>query len=89
MWASHITDDMRRMEFDPGRFLSTCLHAYDICICANLDVVLVGRLEDLPCGSYPRPSVLVSMISMTGIVDHPAHVCSSGDSTPVVHLPRE
>jgi hypothetical protein len=39
-WVSYITDEMLWVELTACRTLSICLHAYDICSCVHLDVVL-------------------------------------------------
>jgi hypothetical protein len=79
---------MRWMELTACRSLSICLHAYEICFCVHLDVVLFDCPKGSSCGTYWRPLVLVSMISMIRIVAYHTHVCSSGRSAPVLYPPR-
>jgi hypothetical protein len=88
-WVSYITDEMRWMELTAYRSLSICLHAYDICFCVHLNVVLFNCPQGSSCGTYRGPLVLVSMISMITIVAYHTHVCSSGLSAPGMHAPQE
>jgi hypothetical protein len=85
-WVSYITHEMRWMELTACRSLSMCLHAYDICFCVHLDVVLFDCPQGSSCGTYRGPLVLVSMISMITIVAYHTHVCSLGHFTLVMPL---
>jgi hypothetical protein len=89
IWVSHITDEMLRMELTACRTLSTCLRVYDFCCYVHLDMALFDYPEGLRCGSYQRPSALVSVVSMITIVTHLIHLSSSDRSAPIMHPPQE